>query len=207
MSITGLDKKYLHYVWHKRIKPIRTIYLLIPFLVFSLVCVVALRQNNLGMIERREAVYEADKRGGDIEGALRELRAYVHGHMNTRVASGQAPVYPPIQLMYTYQRLVEAEQKRLSESNGKVYTDAQAHCERLFPDSVSGGPRVPCIQEFVEKNGVKPKQIPDSMYKFDFISPTWSPDLAGWTLILAAVFGAATVMRFLSGYLVRRYLD
>lgn len=201
-----MDKKYLHHLWSKYIKPIHPFYLGLAFVASATVCVFALRANNLGMVERRQAVYEADEKGGDVEAALHELREHVLGHMNTRVASGQTPVYPPIQLKYTYQRLVEAEQKRLSEANAKVYTDAQAHCEQLYPDSFSGGPRVPCIQEYVDSHGVKAQKIPDSLYKFDFISPRWSPDLAGWTFLLSIITGAALIFRIFLAMLVRRFL-
>ena len=161
----------------------------------------ALRQNNLRMVELREAVYQADEKGGDVETALQALRAHVHAHMNTNLSSGDASVYPPIQLKYTYQRLVESEQKKLSEANTTVYSDAQAHCERLFPGSVSGGPRVPCIQAYVTTHGsdVQAKKIPDSLYKFNFVSPSWSPDIAGFSALLAGLFAGLTVARFALG--------
>ena len=31
--------------------------------------------------------------------------------------------------------------------------------------------------------------IPDSLYKFNFLSPTWSPDMAGWSMVVAIFFG------------------
>ena len=45
--------------------------------------------------------------------------------------------------------------------------------------------------------GIEQKNIPDSLYKFDFVSPTWSPDLAGWSLLVAIVSGTFLVLRFL----------
>lgn len=195
-----MDNKYLHHLWTK-IRPIKTRYLLIACLVFALIGVVSLRQNNLKMVELRDKVYQADEKNGDVEGALQALRAHVYAHMNTGLSGGDTTVYPPIQLKHTYQRLVDAEQKKLSEANANVYSDAQAHCERLFPGSFSGGPRIPCIQEYVTTHGtdVQVKKIPDSLYKFDFVSPSWSPDLAGFSVLLAGVFGAATVVRFFLG--------
>ena len=201
-----MNKKYLHYLWSERVKPVRTIYLFIAFLIAVTICVMALRENNLGMVTRRDAVYLADEKGEHVEEALRELRSYVYNHMNTRLASGESPVYPPIQLKYTYQRLVEAEQKRASEAGAKIYTDAQAYCESLYPDSFSGGPRVPCIQKYVSDHGVQTHKIPDSMYKFDFISPTWSPDLAGWSFAASVILGMLTVLRFAAGFLAKRFL-
>ena len=202
-----MDKGYLHYVWNRRIKPIRPSYLILVCALFAIVCALSLRENNLGMIQLRNAVYEADEQNGDVEKALYELRSYVYSHMNTNLAGGENPVYPPIQLKYTYQRLVEAEQKRLSDAGSKIYSEAQAECERRFPDSFSGGPRIPCIQEYVTQHGVKPQQIPDGMYKFNFASPTWSPDTAGWTMLLAGLFGILAALRIAAGILARRFLQ
>ena len=198
-----MDNKHLHHLW-TRIRPIKTWYLLVVFLVLSTVCLFALRQNNLGMVKLRDQVYQADQNGGDVEQALRQLRGYVYAHMNTNLSAGADAVYPPIQLKYTYQRLVADAQKKAETANSQIYTDAQAYCEKLYPDSFSGGPRVPCIQSYVTSHGVKAETIPDSLYKFSFVSPSWSPDLAGWTLLLAVAAGATTVIRFVLGLWLKR---
>ncbi|OGL25054.1 hypothetical protein A2884_01645 [Candidatus Saccharibacteria bacterium RIFCSPHIGHO2_01_FULL_48_12] len=154
-------------------------------LILSLgVSVYALRQNNQQMIGLRGAVYEADKKGGDIEGALAELRTFVHGHMNTNLSSGEGAIKPAIQLKYTYERLVTAEQAKVDAINSKIYSDAQNYCQAQNPSSFSGGPRVPCVEEYVTTHGAKAVTIADSLYKFDFVSPSWSPDLAGWSIVL-----------------------
>ena len=143
----------------------------------------ALRQNNLEMAHLRDAVYAADKNGGDVQKALQDLQLYVTSHMNTDLSGGPNAPYPPIQLKYTYDRLVTAAGHAASEANSKIYTDAQAYCERQNSVDFSGRNRVPCIQQYVQTHGVSPPTIPDSLYKFAFLSPVWSPDLAGWSLI------------------------
>jgi len=142
-------------------------------------------------------VYQADKDNGDINKALNNLRSYVYGHMNTNLTSGADAVYPPIQLKYTYDRLVTAESNRVSAANTQVYTDAQHYCEQLYPGSFSGGPRVPCITDYVSTHGTKPQTIPDSLYKFGFTSPTWSPDLAGWSMVFTGLSAVLGVVLFL----------
>ncbi len=193
-----MDKKSLHYLW-LRIKPIRTWYLFVGFLVTGTLAVVCLRQNYQTMVDLRQAVFTADQSGADVEQALQNLRTHVNGHMNTSLAGGADGIYPPIHLKGTYDRLVGAEQERVNSVNSKVYTDAQAHCERLYPGSFSGGPRVPCIEQYVKEHGTSPKTIPDALYKFDFASPTWSPDLAGWLIVASAVLLVLAVIRFLAG--------
>jgi hypothetical protein len=198
-----MDKRRLHY-WWTLIRPIKVWYLLILFLISAAICVVSLRSNNLTMVQLRDAVYSADQNDGDVEGALQQLRAFVHGHMNTNLVEENSSVYPPIQLKYTYERLKTAEKQRVQDNNAQVYPDAQAYCERLYPGSFSGGPREPCITQYVKDHGVSTKQIPDALYKFDFASPTWSPDLAGFSAITTVLLGIALVLRIALGGLLKK---
>lgn len=200
-----MNKRYLHHYWTK-IRPVSPWFLLVLCVLSAAVSVYALRSNNLRMIELREAVVKADEENGDTEKALRELREYVHSHMNTNLASGHGAIKPPIQLKHRYDRLANAEKERVAAKNSQIYTDAQAFCERQAPTGFSGGGRVPCIEQYVTQHGVKAKPIPDDLYKFDFVSPTWSPDLAGWSLVAAAVFGFMFVFRWGMERLVRSQL-
>jgi hypothetical protein len=165
------------------------------FIVFAVIAVFALRQNNLKAIELRDEVLQADQNKGDVEAKLRELREFVYAHMNADLSSGTG-VQQPVQLKYRYERLVEKEKARVEKANEAIYTDAQAYCEKQLPDAFYGGPRVACIEEYVLNNGVKEKERPDELYKFAFVSPRWSPDLAGWSIVLATAFFAATVVKF-----------
>lgn len=190
-----LDKRDLrHYL--KRLQHFNVWYFLLLAVIFGLLSVYSLRQNNLTMLRLRDKVTLADQQNGDVETALRDLRQYVYGHMNTNLSSGANAIKPPVQLKYRYERLVQAEKDRVSAEAAKVYTDAQTTCENLFPGSVSGGPRVPCIENYVASHQVTEQVIADSLYKFDFVSPAWSPDLAGWSLVLSALFTFLFVARY-----------
>jgi len=155
------------------------------------------------MTRLRNDVYQADKNDTNVVSALQKLRSYVGANMNTNLATNDG-VYPPIQLKYTYQRLEQAEQTQVDATNAQVYTDAQHTCEAEYPASFSGGPRVPCIEQYVQTHGATMQAIPDAMYKFDFVSPTWSPDLAGWMMVVSGFFLLLTVIRFLLGYWLKR---
>ena len=199
-----MDKRQLHYLWTK-IRPIKVWYLLIVFLVSAAVAVVALRSNNLTMVKLRQDVYTADQQNKDVEGALQRLRAYVYAHMNTNLSTGSDSVYPPIQLKYTYQRLQDAAKAKAQQDSGAIYSEAQAYCEQQNSTDISGRNRVPCIEEYVTTHGgAKPKTIPDAMYKFDFVSPSWSPDLAGFSLALAIVSLALLMLRIAAGQTLKR---
>jgi len=198
-----MDNKTLHHLW-LRIRPVKTLYLFVAFLVCTGIAVVMLRQNYQTMVDLREAVYAADQSGQGVEKSLQDLRAHVNAHMNTSLSGGAEGIYPPIHLKDTYDRLVSAEQERVDTVNSKVYTDAQAHCERLYPGSFSGGPRVPCIEQYVKDHGTTKQSIPDALYKFDFASPSWSPDLAGWMIVVSATLLVLTVVRSLVGRWLRK---
>lgn len=183
-----MAKKHVHSLWYK-IEHFSPWYLLAVSLVGGMVCVLALRQNNLNMIKLRDKVFAADKADGDIEGALRDLRSYVYAHMNTNLSSDNS-IKPPIQLKYRYERLLKAEQDRVKSDSGQTYTDAQRYCEKKFPEGFYGATRLPCIRDYLKKHtpkAVQERPIPDALYKFDFVSPLWSPDLAGWSMLVAIV--------------------
>ncbi|MDB5165975.1 MAG: hypothetical protein JWM37_47 [Candidatus Saccharibacteria bacterium] len=170
--------------------PLQPSHLFIVAGVSGIVSVIALRHNFQTMTKLRSAVYTADEKNGDVEGALKSLREHIYSHMNTDLTSGTNTIYPPIQLKYRYDRLVAAQQA--DQSNSQMYSEAQAYCEQQNPTDFSGKSRVPCIKDYVEAHGVKAQTtIPESLYKFDFVSPRWSPDVAGWSLVIAAVLCAA----------------
>lgn len=178
-----MDKRRLHHLWTK-LRPIKPWYFLVIAAVSGLICIFALRANNEHMIKLRDAVYAADQNNTDVQGALQALQAYVTAHMNTNLSAGADPVYPPIQLKYTYDRLVQAQSNTLAQTNSQLYTNAQHYCEQQDSTDFSGHNRVPCIIQYVQSHGVALPSIPDALYKFDFVSPSWSPDLAGWTLLV-----------------------
>lgn len=192
----SMNKRRLHHTL-KIMRRVSYWYFLVAFLVCSVVAVVALRNNNLTALRMRDDVLAVDQADGDVEAALRELREYIYSHMNTSLASSTS-VYPPIQLKYRYQRLVDAAKANAPTQN-TVYADAQAYCEKNFPQSYYGAGRLPCIQNYIDTHPVTdapPPNIPDSLYKFDFASPRWSPDLAGWSLVFATLFGLMFVVRY-----------
>ena len=129
-------------------------------------------------------IYAADKSDTNITLALQNLQDYVTHHMNTNLSTGNG-IYPPIQLKYTYQRLLAQESINASNGNASLYTEAQNYCQQVIPNAFSGRTRVPCIEQYVESHDSSLPTVPAALYEFDFISPTWSPDLAGWTMLLS----------------------
>ncbi|OGL40578.1 hypothetical protein A3J32_02770 [Candidatus Saccharibacteria bacterium RIFCSPLOWO2_02_FULL_46_7] len=52
---------------------------------------------------------------------------------------------------------------------------------------MSGSGRVSCVADYVTSHGVKVKAVPAGLYQFDFLNPAWSPDLAGWSLVITTL--------------------
>lgn len=191
-----MNKRHLHHLW-RRFRVLKPWYLLVVTAITLPICIIALRDNYQHMVKLREAVYAADEQNGDITTALNNLRNYVYQHMNTNLSTGNTGVYPPIQLKYTYDRLVQAQGNNTAAQNTKIYTEAQAYCERQNSTDFSGHNRVPCIENYVSTHTpAKGSAIPDSLYKFNFVSPTWSPDLAGWSLAVSILSALAAAFLF-----------
>lgn len=193
-----MNKRKLHHVW-TRFRKVTYWHFLVVALVFGVISILALRNNNLTSVKLRDEVLRVDQENGDTEAALRKLRSYIYGHMNTSLATPNG-TYPPIQLKYRYDRLVQAERDRVAALNkNTIYNDAQTYCEQTQPASFFGAGRLSCIQSYIDSHPVtteNEKPIPDSLYKFDFASPTWSPDLAGWSLLLSGFFFLLGMIRF-----------
>lgn len=163
--------------------------------------------NSNGAVERFNTLKAVDEAGGDVETALAELQDYIHAHMNTELG-GPNSIYPPIQLNGTYNRLVAEETARIEKknedarkTNEKVRQDADRICAARHPVGQIIQ-RAQCNAEYIEENSVSETNesvvIDESFYKFNYVAPRWSPDLAGFSLLFAIGFGVTTLI-----YLIR----
>jgi hypothetical protein len=203
-----MNKRYLHHIFVK-LRPISYWYFAVLFVISGSVAIYALRQNNLTALRLRDKVLQVDQQNGNVEAALQELREFTYSHMNANLASDTG-IYPPVQLKYTYDRLVAAEQAKVESENKDVYGDAQAHCESTSPQGFSGSNRIACIQQYVDQHAgpaAEPRPIPDALYKFDFVAPSWSPDVAGWALLVAMVAFLLLITRLAAQWWLRSQLD
>lgn len=176
---------------HKHLEK-RSILLLAVFgvltIFFVVLSLVGLAQNSNGAKDRYDTLIAVDQAGGDVETALNDLRVYIYSHMNTQIGS-ETGIRPPIQLKGTYERLIAAEEQKVAKANEVIYAAAQKDCEQKFgAGSLSNG-RVQCVEEYLLANGAKAQPVEDDFYKFDFVPPRWSADLAGFSILLAGIFG------------------
>ncbi len=188
---------------------------LLRVVVFGIVTVFFVTLSIVGLIsnsneakQRYDSLIAVDQAGGDVEKSLNELRSYIYSHMNTQIGS-ELGVKPPIQLKGTYERLVAQEQEKAAKSNEALYAEAQAECERTQPAGFSGSNRLECITAYVDANGVKveAKAVEEDFYKFDFVPPRWSPDLAGFSIVLASIFGIVFIIDLLLYFKTKRTVN
>ncbi len=164
------------------------------FIVSVMIAFVGLSMNSQEAKQRYETLIAVDQAGGDVETALDDLRTYIYRHMNTQIGSDLG-INPPIQLRGTYERLVAAEEARRGTTREKIYEQAQQDCERRQPTGFSGSNRLTCIEAYVDANSTQTDTVEEDLYKFDFASPVWSPDLAGFSILAASVFGLAFTLQ------------
>lgn len=202
-----MNKRKINHYYNK-IKHINPLLVLILSIIFFAIGVYSLRQNNLTAIRLRDNVIAADKENKDVETPLRILREYVYSHMNADLSS-ETSIQQPIQLKYRYERLVQEEKSRVEAVNAKIYTDAQSYCEKQFPRGFFGQGRIPCIQNYITQHGsgITEQPIPDSLYKFNFIAPFWSSDLAGMSLLIASFLFVIFAGLWIIDYSMKKNLE
>jgi hypothetical protein len=160
------------------------------FLFLSAILLLISLQAQISNSKQAKVFYDTliatDEAGGDVETALRDLRSYIYSHMNTSIGNPNG-IKPPIQLKATYDRLLDKQKAELETKNQAIYAEATDICEKKFPEGQLRSGRVQCVTDYVISKGVKVETIPDALYKFDFVSPRWSPDLAGYSLLASIV--------------------
>jgi hypothetical protein len=179
-----------------RLQRIKTWQLIILLILASFVSATFLRLNNIGMVDRRKAVYAADNVGDDtvILNRLYDLQRYVSAHMNTDMDKG-------VFLMATYNR---DKQKLIADAtsgpSGNIYKQAQEVCA---PQYANWSPAyVQCTVNELEKYPAgddlnKSVYLSPSPYLHVYYSPFWSPDFAGWSLIICVVILIMIMARFI----------
>lgn len=186
--------------WLQRV---RTWQLVLLLLLVGLIAATFLRLNNIGMVERRTAVLNADKQGDNeiTRSRLYDLQRYSAAHMNAN--SGQ--IYLVEQYQRDTQTAIEAASARDDENNVNVQADKT--CKAQF-----GGYSQAYVQCFASELAKYPSgtNAPDkanlpspSLYSHDFASPLWSPDFAGFSVIVCVLIAVAIVLRLLGLVILR----
>ena len=191
-----------------RLQRVKTWQLIIILILASFVSATFLRLNNIGMVERRAAVITADNAGDKkvTQSRLYDLQRYVTAHMNTDMDKG-------VYLEASYKRDIQtADSNAASDSNpnGNIYKKAQEVCAPQF--SHYSYAYLQCTTSELAKypegklliNSVK--LPPADLYLHVFYSPLWSPDFAGWSLLICVVILIMIITRFIGVVILRMLL-
>lgn len=184
----------------KRLQKVRTWQLAVLFILVAFVAATFLRLNNIGMIERRAAVIAADETGDSevIQNRLYDLQRYVSSHMNTDMGKG-------VPLEESYKRDAQKAMMKASNDenpNGNIYKKAQEVCAPQFSHysyaylqcTTSEIAKYPAGSDLVASIELPPTEA----YIHSFASPLWSPDWAGWSVLVALVILLMIATRLIS---------
>ncbi len=162
---------------------VKTWQLVVVLILMGFVSATFLRMNNVGMVQRLDAVVSADKTGvaDETRARLYDLQRYSATHMNASTG--------PFDLTEQYARDTQKIYQQIRDQSAQsANARAEAICHPRF-SNWSGGAYMNCFLEEMAKlgPGIDPTQIklPDTaMYHYNFVSPIWSPDFAGLSVLL-----------------------
>jgi len=183
----------------RQLQRIKTWQLLLLLIVVGFIAATFLRLNNIGMIQRRDAVLAADKAGEEstIQSRLYDLQRYSAAHMNG--STGQ--FYLEEQYKRDAQAAVDAASND-DNPNGNINAKAEAVCKPQY--TVWSQAYVQCFADELAKYPPSPDpaenvKFPDtSLYRYEFVSPLWSPDFAGFSVLVCVVITLMIVVRLVS---------
>lgn len=193
-----IDKKQIKYKL-KKLRDIKTWQLFILLVLMVFVSATFLRLNNMGMVQRREAVLSADESGDGavLKNRLYDLQTYVSSHMNADLGKG-------IYLEASYKRDVQLAYDSV-KTDSQVYQLAQAYCMPKF--SSWSQAYVQCTaNELAKYPEAKIPTMPNpSSYLHVYYSPIWSPDFAGWSVLACLMLLSLSLIRII-GYIILKML-
>ena len=191
----------------RQLRRVKTWQLLVLLLLVGFIAATFLRLNNIGMIQRRDAVLAADKAGDTaaIESRLYDLQRYVAAHMNTETG----PFYLEQQYRRDAQKAVDAASND-DNPNGNINVKAEAVCKPQY--TVWSPAYVQCFTDELAKFPPSPDPAQNvalpstTLYRHEFSDPLWSPDFAGWSVVVGVVILLMIVTRLISLGILRLLL-
>lgn len=193
----------------KQLQRVKTWQLLILLILCAVLAATFLRLNNIGMIERRTAVKQADKRGDEqaLANGLYSLQRWSAAHMN---ASSDV-----FYLENSYERDVKKatqQRKDTGDVTARIVKRADAICKARFGNVYSSA-YVHCfaaeqarlIKEYPQ--AIVSVKLPNpELYRHEFTSPLWTPDFAGWSLLVCGVLLLIIIFRSISVFILKLLL-
>ena len=172
----------------RRLNHVKTWQLLILLILFGFLAATFLRLNNIGMVQRREAVISADAHGDEdqIKSRLFDLQRFVTSHMNTNMGT----IYLENQYNRDSRQIIN-DAGSGDNQNGNIYKKAQDVCEPRYTGYSQA--YLQCTIDYLEQYGPSGElkstvKLPRAdTYSHSFASPLWSADFAGWSVLVGVL--------------------
>lgn len=192
----------------KRLRQIKTWQLLVLLLLMIFISATFLRLNNIEMSQRRAAVLAADKTGDKeaVKNRLIELQRYVSAHMNANMGT--------LYLKEQYERDSQAANAAAAEESvqGDIYNKVQDICAPRYAHLGRYSQAYQqCVLTEVKKypqgeNLTSKLKLPKAdNYRHSFVSPLWSPDFAGFSVLICGIIIIVIIGRLI-GLMVLRLI-
>ena len=190
-----------------QLQHVKTWQLLVLLLLFVFIAATFLRLNNIGMVQRRDAVLQADKDGDQavIQARLYDLQRYVSSHMNADMDY----IYLEEQYNRDSQRIIEGASAD-SNPNGNIYKKAQEVCAPRF--SGYSQAYLQCTVNYLAQYSPS-SDLASSVtlpkpetYRHSFASPLWSADFAGFSVLICIIIVLVIIIRAISLLVLRAVL-
>lgn len=197
MGLSVSDKRQIH-TTIKRLTVLKTWQLLVLLVLSLFVSATFLRLNNTGMIERRNAIAGADKAGNtqDISSRIYDIQRYAASHMNADTGV--------FYLQHTYnldvRKAMAASDGASSTGDNSPQAKADAVCNPNLQIHGYSKEYQDCMLRELSKTGqvIDPATVslPDpALYRYSFASPMWSPDFAGFSVLVSLLIALIIVGR------------
>lgn len=182
----------------KKIQNLATWQLMVLLMLMTVVVATLLRMNNVRMIERKEAVLAADRSGdlGMVTERLHDLQEYSLKHMNA--STGQ--VFLENAYRQKINQLINDAKKTIDSQQGQnAYKIAADICDKRFRGYSQA--YAECFLSEVNKRSssvptpVEIKTLSPNTYIHSYASPYWSPDLAGFAVLIWGLLLTGVVLR------------
>lgn len=185
---------------------VKTWQLLVLFVLLAFVAATFLRLNNVGMLQRLDAVISADKEGADqtdIRARLFDLQRYVNSHMNTDTGV--------FYLAGQYERDTQKVLDEINQTTGgaSVNAKAEAICKPQFTHYTYA--YTECMLNEILKQKVAdptatPKKPNPDLYRHYYVSPLFTWDFAGLSVLLSLAILVIILARGVSLALLKMLL-
>lgn len=187
----------------KRLQVIKTWQLLILLILSLFLTATFLRLNNTGMLARRNAVAGADKSGNveEITSRIYDLQRYSSSHMNADTGV--------FYLQNQYDRAVKAAAAKAGSGDAD---SPQARADAICNPNLQVPGYSQAYQDCMLRELTKAGQVVDpasikppspSLFRYEFTSPIWSPDFAGWSAIVSIILILMIIGRLITLAILR----